>query len=111
MKFAHQNSQSESGFALLESLVSLSVLTIVLVLMLPLAVDLLAFREIQKEDLEGKRVVYDAAREWNGKEEKTQWKSGIEEYAIHYTKSGLTVIGKEDKTYALEITAIDFKSE
>lgn len=106
MQLKGQNKKNESGFVFLESLISLSILTMVFVSLIPFLIDILHFREDQKEKVEIARVMYDSSSDWNGKNKKEQWVNGEEVYDIHYTNKGIAVRKKGGKEMYLEVLSI-----
>lgn len=103
MKLKDRKLLQESGFALLESLVSLTILTVILMISIPFTVELLSFRDQQKEGVELSRVLFDAAREWSGTPKESRWETVEETYTIQLKEEGIAVFDSVGNKQILEV--------
>ncbi|MFC6463834.1 hypothetical protein ACFP65_02270 [Marinilactibacillus sp. GCM10026970] len=99
--------KSQQGYVLLESLVSLSLITVVLVISLPLTVNLVHKLEEQRIDVEMYRTLYDQSKFWSADEKNT---TEITSYntllSVSNTSRGIVVEGEDDQNIQLQIKAV-----
>lgn len=82
--------KNEKGFLLLESLVGLSILSILMLVLYPIVVDWLLLVEIEKKQVEISRALYETSIEWpNASKDK--------HYIIQQTKESLVILDKNNK--------------
>ncbi|MEC6747786.1 hypothetical protein VXN63_04480 [Marinilactibacillus sp. XAAS-LB27] len=98
---------SEKGYVLLESLVSLSLITIVLVVTLPLTVNLVHKLEKQRIDVEMHRAVYDQSKFWSTDEKNAkEIMSYNTQLSISNTSKGIVVEGEDNQRIQLQIKSV-----
>lgn len=97
------------GYILLESLVSLSILTISLIVILPLTIELLAFRKDEKQQVEMNRVLYDSSIVWDGSVQKAEWTSAGWDYTIHFDNQSIHVLEESGSEKKIEIVSFKFQ--
>lgn len=100
---------NEEGFVLLESLISLVILVMVLIVTLPFIVDLLSFRNKQKENVELARVVYEVSFLWRENVEEQQWQSGENTYTVYVDSSSIQVKEGNRNESQLDVLHVEFK--
>lgn len=98
----------EDGFVLLESLVSLGIITIVVVSTLPFFIDLLSFWQEEKGSVEFNRVLYDFSKTWDGNVKQEYWESGNQIFTILNDKDGILITEESGSEKNLEINTIEF---
>lgn len=100
---------SQKGYVLLESLVSLSLITVVLTVSLPLTVNLVHKLEKQRIDVEMYRTLYDQSKFWSDDEKNTtEITSYNTQLRVSNTSKGIVVEGEGDQNIQLQIKAIDW---
>lgn len=103
------NKQTGSGgFVLLESLVSLTLITTVLIVLLSSVVHLNSFREIEKADVELYRLLYDTALIWtqNGSQKVENY--GKWSYQVNTAETKIEITNKRhDLRENVELISID----
>ncbi len=98
---------SQEGYVLLESLVSLSLITVVLVVTLPLTVNLVHKLERQRIDVEMHRAVYDQSKFWSANEKNaTETRSYYTQLSVSNTSKGIVAEGEDNQTIQLQIKSV-----
>lgn len=98
----------EEGFVLLESLISLSLITSVLILLLSSVVHMNSFRETEKADVELYRILYDTSLTWGKNNKRTAESYGKWTYQVNTTTSKVEVTNNQyDLKEDVELISID----
>lgn len=103
MRLIRSRVTDEEGYLLLESLVTLSMILGILLILYPLVVDWLVLREVQKDNVEHTRMLYEVSMQWP---EKLPSQSN-QSYVIQMTDSNLA-ISKNNKTIGVDIYEVEF---
>lgn len=99
----------QDGFILLESLVSLSLLTFILMFSIPLTVNLISYLEMQRIEVEIDRALYDSSRVW---QRRNSFSESHESYNqsldIIETENAVTVEGNQGAEKRLEVISVSW---
>lgn len=97
------------GFVLLESLVSLSLITSILLVLLTSIVHVSSFREKEKAGVEMYRMLYDTATVWEKKNTQSSERYGKWSYQVKTTNTAIEINNSEHGLEAnLELVSFDF---
>lgn len=94
----------ESGYLLMESLVTLSMILAILLIVYPLITDWLLLREAEKEKVEIARIFYEESIQWS----KSLTTSEGKNYTVQVTDSNLK-ISKQNQTIGVDIYEVEFE--
>lgn len=89
-----KNKSSEAGYLLLESLVTVMMLTAIIVILYPLIVDWLIYRQQAKDVVEQNRQLYESSMIW-GSEMNRIRHSDDGKYSIEMKKNKIKLVGTE----------------
>lgn len=99
----------QDGFILLESLVSLSLLTFILLFSIPLTVNLISYLEMQRIEVEIDRALYDSSRVWQRRTTSSKsYESYNQSLDIIETENAVTVEGNQGEEKRLEVISVSW---
>lgn len=101
--------RGDKGFVLIESLVSFSLVTGLLLVTLPFIIELFHLREVAKNEVELSRTLYEEALFWNREDKEDEWLSG---YRLMKTRSGrftILVAGEDGNEKKVEIQSVSWE--
>lgn len=99
----------QNGFILLESLVSLSLLTFILLFSIPLTVNLVSYLEMERIEIEFDRALYDASKVWQRSTTFSKsYQSFHQTLEVVETKNAIKVEGDQIEEKKLEILSINW---
>lgn len=85
----------ESGYLLLESLITLLLVVILIFTLYPLLADWLALRQNEKDRVEQNRILYEYSYIWEGRNEGDSTREGT--YEVYFDDSTLKVTGEKEE--------------
>lgn len=99
--------KKQAGFILLESLVSLSLLTFTLLFSIPMTVKLISYLETQRIQVEMDRTLYDTSKFWSLKEKTSVSVSTYDnDFEVKETQNAISVKESHSEEKSLEIISV-----
>lgn len=109
LRFQKMNKKNEkqAGFILLESLISLSLLTFILFFSVPISVKLISYLETQRIQVEIDRTLYDTSKIWSQKEKTpVSIRSYENDFEVKETVNAIAVKENDSEEKRLEIISV-----
>lgn len=99
--------KNQAGFILLESLISLSLLTFVLLFSIPMTVKLISYLETQRIQVEMDRTLYDTSKFWSQKEKTSiSINTYDNDFEVKETENAISVKENHSEEKRLEIISV-----
>ena len=101
--------EKDSGFILMESLISLSILALFIGVVFPFSMELFTLREQMKTDVELNRFLYESAKFYDKNEPKQQaFTSGNVSASGTEDEEGIYIYHEEDRTVRIDFISAEW---